>query len=128
MTIAARETWAGQRTPPPGASGPLPPGQPRPAVFVVGIQRQGDREHPRPERRHGPAPLPPEDRGIREQPADGRHGRTLFAGLASPGRRLACCEDRRMHETDADLAELQELLNASYAGAGRHLLSIHTPE
>jgi len=28
----------------------------------------------------------------------------------------------------ADLAQLQELLDASYAGAGPHLLRIHTPE
>ncbi|MBA2472173.1 MAG: pyridoxamine 5'-phosphate oxidase family protein [Pseudonocardiales bacterium] len=33
-----------------------------------------------------------------------------------------------MHETPADLAALQELLNRSYAAAGRHLLSIITPE
>src|SRR5215213_6033357 len=33
-----------------------------------------------------------------------------------------------MHESPADLAALQELLNRSYATAGRHLLSIHTPE
>lgn len=33
-----------------------------------------------------------------------------------------------MHETAADLAALQQLLDRSYATAGPHLLSIHTPE
>lgn len=33
-----------------------------------------------------------------------------------------------MRETDADLTRLQELLDASYANAGPHLLRIHTPE
>jgi nitroimidazol reductase NimA-like FMN-containing flavoprotein (pyridoxamine 5'-phosphate oxidase superfamily) len=33
-----------------------------------------------------------------------------------------------MHETQADLAALQALLDRSYAGAGAHLLSIHTPD
>jgi nitroimidazol reductase NimA-like FMN-containing flavoprotein (pyridoxamine 5'-phosphate oxidase superfamily) len=33
-----------------------------------------------------------------------------------------------VRETEADLAQLQELLDASYAGAGPHLLRIHTPE
>ena len=33
-----------------------------------------------------------------------------------------------MHETAADLAALQELLDRSYANAGAHLLRIHTPE
>ncbi len=33
-----------------------------------------------------------------------------------------------MHESSADIAILQELLDRSYAGAGSHLLSIHTPE
>lgn len=33
-----------------------------------------------------------------------------------------------MHETDGDLAALQELLERSYANAGPHLLRIHTPE
>ena len=33
-----------------------------------------------------------------------------------------------MHETPADLAALQELIDESYAGAGEHLRSIHTPE
>jgi nitroimidazol reductase NimA-like FMN-containing flavoprotein (pyridoxamine 5'-phosphate oxidase superfamily) len=33
-----------------------------------------------------------------------------------------------MHETAEDLAGLQRLLDASYARAGSHLLSIHTPE
>jgi nitroimidazol reductase NimA-like FMN-containing flavoprotein (pyridoxamine 5'-phosphate oxidase superfamily) len=33
-----------------------------------------------------------------------------------------------MHESPADLAVLQELIDRSYATAGRHLLSIHTPE
>ncbi len=33
-----------------------------------------------------------------------------------------------VHETPADLAALQDLLDRSYAAAGRHLLSIMTPE
>lgn len=33
-----------------------------------------------------------------------------------------------MHESADDLAALQALLDRSYAGAGAHLLSIHTPE
>jgi uncharacterized pyridoxamine 5'-phosphate oxidase family protein len=33
-----------------------------------------------------------------------------------------------MHETEADLAALQELLDRSYEGAGAHLLRIHAPE
>jgi nitroimidazol reductase NimA-like FMN-containing flavoprotein (pyridoxamine 5'-phosphate oxidase superfamily) len=33
-----------------------------------------------------------------------------------------------MRETPEDLARVQELLDASYATAGRHLLSIHTPD
>lgn len=33
-----------------------------------------------------------------------------------------------MHETESDLERLQALLDASYAGAGEHLLAIHTPE
>jgi hypothetical protein len=33
-----------------------------------------------------------------------------------------------VHETADDLAALQELLDRSYAGAGAHLLRIHTPE
>ena len=33
-----------------------------------------------------------------------------------------------MNETPADLDELQALLDRSYAAAGAHLLSIHTPE
>jgi hypothetical protein len=33
-----------------------------------------------------------------------------------------------VHETAGDIATLQALLNHSYAGAGSHLLSIHTPE
>jgi hypothetical protein len=33
-----------------------------------------------------------------------------------------------MHETPEDLERLQALLDASYAGAGEHLLRIHTPE
>jgi hypothetical protein len=33
-----------------------------------------------------------------------------------------------MHESEADLARLQELLDTSYAAAGEHLISIHTPE
>jgi nitroimidazol reductase NimA-like FMN-containing flavoprotein (pyridoxamine 5'-phosphate oxidase superfamily) len=33
-----------------------------------------------------------------------------------------------MHETPDDLAALQALLDLSYAGAGAHLLRIHTPE
>jgi nitroimidazol reductase NimA-like FMN-containing flavoprotein (pyridoxamine 5'-phosphate oxidase superfamily) len=33
-----------------------------------------------------------------------------------------------MHESDADLTELQKLLDRSYAASGPHLLSVHTPE
>jgi Pyridoxamine 5'-phosphate oxidase len=33
-----------------------------------------------------------------------------------------------VHETPEDLAQLQALLDRSYAGAGPHLLRIHTPE
>jgi Pyridoxamine 5'-phosphate oxidase len=33
-----------------------------------------------------------------------------------------------VHETPADLAALQDLLDRSYAAAGPHLLRIHTPE
>lgn len=33
-----------------------------------------------------------------------------------------------MHETEADIRALQELLDRSYAGAGAHLLRIHGPE
>jgi Pyridoxamine 5'-phosphate oxidase len=33
-----------------------------------------------------------------------------------------------VHETDADLAGLQELIDRSYASAGAHLRSIHTPD
>jgi nitroimidazol reductase NimA-like FMN-containing flavoprotein (pyridoxamine 5'-phosphate oxidase superfamily) len=33
-----------------------------------------------------------------------------------------------VHETGADLAALQELIDRSYASAGAHLLRIHTPE
>ncbi len=33
-----------------------------------------------------------------------------------------------MHETQADLAALQSLLDRSYAAAGPHLLRIHTPD
>jgi hypothetical protein len=33
-----------------------------------------------------------------------------------------------VHESKADLAALQELLDRSYASAGAHLLSIHTPD
>jgi hypothetical protein len=33
-----------------------------------------------------------------------------------------------VRETEADLARLQELLDASYASAGPHLLRIHTPQ
>jgi Pyridoxamine 5'-phosphate oxidase len=33
-----------------------------------------------------------------------------------------------MHETDADVIALQGLLDRSYAGGGKHLLRIHTPE
>jgi nitroimidazol reductase NimA-like FMN-containing flavoprotein (pyridoxamine 5'-phosphate oxidase superfamily) len=33
-----------------------------------------------------------------------------------------------MHETSDDLAALQALIDRSYASAGRHLLSIHTPQ
>jgi hypothetical protein len=35
---------------------------------------------------------------------------------------------QHVHETADDLAALQELLDRSYAGAGEHLLRIHTPE
>jgi nitroimidazol reductase NimA-like FMN-containing flavoprotein (pyridoxamine 5'-phosphate oxidase superfamily) len=33
-----------------------------------------------------------------------------------------------MHESERDLDELQELLDRSYRAAGRHLLSVHTPD
>lgn len=33
-----------------------------------------------------------------------------------------------MHESPADIAALQQLLDRSYAAAGTHLLRIHTPE
>ncbi|MFZ0043370.1 MAG: pyridoxamine 5'-phosphate oxidase family protein [Solirubrobacteraceae bacterium] len=33
-----------------------------------------------------------------------------------------------MRESEADFAALQDLLDRSYAGAGSHLLSIHTPQ
>jgi hypothetical protein len=33
-----------------------------------------------------------------------------------------------VHESPADIRRLQELIDRSYANAGRHLLSIHTPE
>jgi uncharacterized pyridoxamine 5'-phosphate oxidase family protein len=33
-----------------------------------------------------------------------------------------------MHETPAEVEELQALLDRSYASAGEHLLSIHTPD
>jgi Pyridoxamine 5'-phosphate oxidase len=33
-----------------------------------------------------------------------------------------------VQETDADIAAIRELLDRSYASAGPHLLSIHTPE
>jgi hypothetical protein len=33
-----------------------------------------------------------------------------------------------MHETQGDLEELQALIDLSYAAAGEHLLSIHTPD
>ena len=33
-----------------------------------------------------------------------------------------------MHETGADIAALQRLIDAGYASAGAHLLAIHTPE
>ncbi|HWM64243.1 MAG TPA: pyridoxamine 5'-phosphate oxidase family protein [Solirubrobacterales bacterium] len=33
-----------------------------------------------------------------------------------------------MHESPADVAALQELLDRSYGAAGSHLLRIHTPE
>src|SRR3954447_2448834 len=38
------------------------------------------------------------------------------------------CLNGPMHETAADLAALQDLLDRSYAAAGPHLLQIHTPE
>ena len=34
----------------------------------------------------------------------------------------------RMRESEADIEQLQALLDTSYRGAGSHLLSIHTPE
>jgi uncharacterized pyridoxamine 5'-phosphate oxidase family protein len=33
-----------------------------------------------------------------------------------------------VHETEADIAALQQLIDRSYAAAGPHLLGIHTPE
>lgn len=33
-----------------------------------------------------------------------------------------------MHETDADLDHLQQVIDRSYAAAGPHLLRVHTPE
>ena len=33
-----------------------------------------------------------------------------------------------MHESDSDLESLQRLMDRSYAAAGEHLLSIHTPQ
>ena len=33
-----------------------------------------------------------------------------------------------MHESPSDITRLQDLLDRSYASAGAHLLSIHTPE
>jgi hypothetical protein len=33
-----------------------------------------------------------------------------------------------MHESQEDIARLQELLDRSYAAAGAHLRSIHTPQ
>jgi uncharacterized pyridoxamine 5'-phosphate oxidase family protein len=33
-----------------------------------------------------------------------------------------------VHETEGDIERLQQLLDTSYAGAGAHLRSIHTPE
>jgi hypothetical protein len=33
-----------------------------------------------------------------------------------------------VHESDADLAALQELIDRSYDSAGEHLLNIHTPD
>jgi nitroimidazol reductase NimA-like FMN-containing flavoprotein (pyridoxamine 5'-phosphate oxidase superfamily) len=44
------------------------------------------------------------------------------------GLGLASCKASHMHESPADLAALQDLLDRSYASAGAHLLSIHTPE
>ncbi len=38
------------------------------------------------------------------------------------------CEAPLVHETPEDLAELQLILDRSYAAAGSHLLSIHTPD
>ena len=37
-------------------------------------------------------------------------------------------DGRVVHETRADIAALQELIDASYAAAGSHLLSIHEPQ
>jgi hypothetical protein len=47
----------------------------------------------------------------------------MFASV-SDGR----CEAALVHETPEDLAELQAVLDRSYAAAGSHLLSILTPE
>jgi hypothetical protein len=44
------------------------------------------------------------------------------------GLGLASWKASYMHESPADLAALQDLLDRSYASAGAHLLSIHTPE
>lgn len=44
--------------------------------------------------------------------------------VTRPGTWFAC----GMHESDADIARLQALIDRSYATAGAHLLSIHTPE
>ncbi len=38
-----------------------------------------------------------------------------------------CCA-WSVHESPADIADLQQLLDRSYAAAGAHLLSIHTPD
>src|SRR4051794_26061781 len=44
------------------------------------------------------------------------------------GAGTGCSRRQVMHESAVDLAALQELLDRSYAGAGTHLLRIHTPE
>jgi hypothetical protein len=41
---------------------------------------------------------------------------------------LSLCLASAVHESSAEIAALQELLDRSYARAGAHLLSIHTPE
>jgi len=47
---------------------------------------------------------------------------------AEPGPARRSADHRAVYETDADLAELQALLDRSYARAEPHLLEIHTGE